>query len=262
VRSQLTEATTSLCFAGLHLGEQHVTGGMRRPPDAEAWGAIVEDLTGALRTADVFAAQRAIERHFPEAPLSLAALLPGTRERVLAGVLREAIENAERQLAHAYDEHVPLIRWLVAHKLPVPEVLHTTAKTTLRRRVLANLRAAEPSLERLREHIAEAEQVRINLDTPEIALAASDGLRRVIARVVGADGELGAATLETVARAAAVAAQMKSGLDLWFVQNATFQLLRRLPELRRQGAAGDARAARLLADLQDLARALRMAVPR
>src|SRR6185369_4613892 len=29
VKSALTEATTSLCFAVLHLGEQHVTGGVR-----------------------------------------------------------------------------------------------------------------------------------------------------------------------------------------------------------------------------------------
>jgi hypothetical protein len=262
VRSQLTEAAASLCFAGLHLGEQHVTGGLRRPPDPAAWGAIVEDLTGSLRTADVFAAQRVIERHFPDAPLSLSALLPGTRERVLAGVLRDAISSAEGELAQAYDEHVPLIRWLVAHGLPVPEVLHTTAKATLRRRVLANLRADEPSFARLREHIAEAEQVRIGLDTPEIALAASEALRRVIGRVVGPDGLLDAIALETVASAAEVAARMKSSVDLWFVQNATFQLLRRLPELRRRAADGDAVATRLADDLQRLARALQIAAPR
>jgi hypothetical protein len=262
VRSQLTEATASRCFAGLHLGEQHVTGGLRRPPSAGEWTAIVEDLTGALATADVFAAQRAIERHFPEAPLSLAALLPGTRERVLAGVLRDAIASAEGELAHAYDEHVPLIRWLVAHKLPVPEVLHTTAKTTLRRRVLANLRADAPSFAHLREHIAEAEHVRVNLDTPEIALAASEALRRVIGGVAGPEGELDGAALETCARAAEVAARMKSGVDLWFVQNATFQLLHRLPELRRRSAGGDAKATRLADDLQRLARALRIAAPR
>jgi hypothetical protein len=272
VCSQLTEATASVCFAGLHLGEQHVTGGLRQTPSAEEWSAIVDDLTRALATADVFAAQRRIEHHFPEAPLSLAALLPGTRERVLAGVLRDAIASAERELAHAYDEHVPLIRWLAAHKLPVPEVLHTTAKTTLRRRVLANLRADEPSFARLREHIAEAEQVRVSLDTPEIALAASDALHRMIDRVAVPDGpggvpdrpggELDAEALETVARASEVAVQMKSGVDLWFVQNATFQLLRRLPELRRRGGAGDAQAARLAEDLQQLAHALRIAVPR
>jgi hypothetical protein len=263
VRSQLTEATAALCFAGLHLGEQHVTGGLRQPLDPASWREIVDDLTGALDTADVFAAQRAIERHFPEAPLSLSALLPGTRERVLAGVLRDAIGSAEGELAHAYDEHVPLIRWLVAHGLPVPEVLHTTAKTTLRRRVLANLRAPEPSFAWLREHIAEAEQVRVGLDTPEIALAASDAMRRAMDRVAAAgDGaELDAAMLENLARAAEVAVRMKSAVDLWSVQNATFQLLRRLPELRRRGAAGDAAAARIAADLQRLAGALRIATP-
>jgi alpha-amylase/alpha-mannosidase (GH57 family) len=265
VRSQLTEAGAELCFAGLHLGEQHVTGGLRRPPEPAAWRAIIADLTGALDTADVFAAQRAIERHFPDAPLSLSALLPGTRERVLAGVLREAIAGAEGELAHAYDEHLPLIRWLVAHGLPVPEVLHTTAKATLRRRVLANLRADEPSLARLREHIAEAEQVRIGLDTPEIALAASEAMHRLIVRVgAGAGGaadELDGAALETVARAAEVAARMKSAVDLWSVQNATFQLLRRLPELRRRAAAGDAAARQRAADLERLAAALRIAVP-
>jgi hypothetical protein len=166
------------------------------------------------------------------------------------------------------------MRWLVAHKLPVPEVLHTMAKSTLRRRVLANLRAPEPSFPRLREHIAEAEQVRISLDTPEIALAASEAMHRMIDRVAlargpdepkgadGSDGEIDGAALEIVASAAEAAVRMKSGVDLWFVQNATIRLLRRVPELRRGGAAGDARAARLIEDLQRLARALQMAVPR
>jgi hypothetical protein len=261
VRSRLTEAATSLCFAGLHLGEQHVTGGVRRPPDADEWAAIVEELGRALETADVFAAQRAIDRHFPDGRLSLSALLPGTRERILAALLRDAIGGAENELARAYDEHAPLIRWLVAHALPVPEVLHTTAEATLRRRVLANLRAEEPSFAALREHIAEAAHVRVSLDTPEIALAASEGLHRVLERVAGPGGELDGDALETVARAAEVAARMKSGVDLWAAQNATFRLLDRLPELRRRGAAGDEQAARAVASLERLAGALRLAVP-
>lgn len=267
IRSQLTEATTSLCFAGLHLGEQHVTGGLRVPPAAAAWDAIVDELSAALRTADVFAAQRAIDRHFPGAHLSLSALLPGARERVLAGVLGEAIAGAEAELAHAYDEHAPLIRWLVAHHLPVPEVLRTTAEATLRRRVLANLRSDDASFDRLREQIAEAALVEVDLDTPEIALAASEGLRRLSDRVDPRaarrdDGELDPAALEAVAGASEVAARMKSGVDLWFVQNAAFRLLERLPELRGRAAAGDPRAARSVADLERLAGALRLAVPR
>ncbi|MEO8701736.1 MAG: DUF3536 domain-containing protein, partial [Kofleriaceae bacterium] len=262
VRSRLTEGTTLLCFAGLHLGEQHVTGGVRPPPGDAEWAAIVDELASALQTADVFAAQRAIERHFPGAQLSLSALLPGSRERVLGAVLGEAIAAAESQLAAAYEANAPLIRWLVAHELPIPDVLQSTVQAALYRRVLGNLRAKDPSFQALRDHMHEAALVQVNLDTPEIALAASESLRHLIDRVAGPDGELDPSALDVVARAAEVAGRMKSAVDLWFAQNATFKLLDRLIDLRRRGEHGDAKAALLVTDLERLASALRLAVPR
>ena len=254
VKSALTEAATTWCFAGLYLGEQHVTGGVRPPPSAAEWTAICEDLTASFKTADVFAAQRAIDRHFPGSQLSLGALLPGRRERVIAAVLGEALHDAEDRLGEVYDQQAPLIRWLVARELPVPEVLHAIAEGTLRRRVLANLRTENASFQALRDQLFEAAEVKVSLDTPEIALAASDGLRGLIERVA-AGGEIDPAALETVARAAEITARMKSVVDLWFAQNATWKLLARLPELRSKGG----RAAR---DLESLARVMRLAVPR
>jgi hypothetical protein len=260
VRSTLTEAATSLCFAGLHLGEQHVTGGVRPPPDPAEWATTLQELRDSLETGDVFAAQRAIDRHFPGAHLSLGALLPGSRERVLTAVLGDAIRQATDEIGETYDQHSPLIRWLVAHELPVPEVLHTVAETALRRRVLANLANEDASFAALRQQIIEAVEVKVSLDTPEIALAASEGLRRLLERAA-ADGDLEPSSLETVARAAEVATRMKSAVDLWYAQNATWRLLERMPELRARGRAGDARAVQSANELQRLARALRLAVP-
>ena len=262
VRSRLTEAATALCFAGLYLGEQHVTGGVRLPPAPEVWARTVDELTSALDTADVFAAQRAIDRHFPGAQLSLSALLPGDRERVLATILHDPIASSEAQLASVYDEHAPLIRWLVARGLPVPEVLRVTAEATLRRRVLANLHANDASFQELRAQMTEAADVKVSLDTPEIALAASEGLRQLIERVaLTIDDELDPQAFDTLARAAEVAARMKSNVDLWSAQNATWRLVRRLPELRRRGKNGDDAAAKSAADLERLARSLRLSVP-
>jgi hypothetical protein len=262
IRAGMTEAATPMCFAGLYLGEQHVTGGVRPPPPPAEWGAMLEDLNGAFRTADVFAAQRAIDKHFPGAHLSLSALLPGSRERVLGAVLGDPIRTAEEQLGDAYDQHAPLIRWLVAHGLPIPEVLRTVAEATLRRRVLANLRAEDASFLALRDHIEEAQDVKVSLDTPEIALAASEGLRRLIDRVADPEtGKIDRAALETVTRAAEVAARMKSSVDLWFAQNATFRLLSRMQELRILARGGDSAAAQAIDDLKRLAHALRLAVP-
>jgi hypothetical protein len=212
----------------------------------------------------VFAAQRAIDRHFPGAHLSLGALLPGSRERVLAAVLSDAIRDSGAQIHDAYEQHAPLIRWLVGHDLPVPETLHTVAEVALRRRVLQNLKTNEASFQALRDQIAEAAEVKVSLDTPEIALAASEGLRRLIDRVATSpEGPAGLDpnALDIVARAADVAARMKSSVDLWFAQNATWRLLERLPELRRLGKAGDTQALQALVDLERLARTLRLAVP-
>jgi hypothetical protein len=264
VRSALTDAATPLCFAGLYLGEQHVTGGVRPTPAPTEWAAIVEELTSALKTGDVFAAQRVIDHHFPGAQLSLGALLPGSRERVLGAVLGEPIRTAEEQLGDSYDEHAPLIRWLVAHELPVPDVLQTVAEIALRRRVLANLNSDAASFQQLRQHLAEAAEVKVSLDTPEIALAASEGLRRLIDRLAaGSDGPAGLDpfALDVVSRAAEVAARMKSSPDLWFAQNTTWRLLGKLPELRARGAT-DPAAAQAAGDLERLARALRLAVNR
>jgi hypothetical protein len=261
IRSQLTEVTSELCFAGLHLGEQHVTGGVRPPPSPEAWDRIVDELTEAFKTADVFAAQRAIDRHFPGGELSLSSLLPGSRERLLGAVLGDAIAAADDDLGSAYDRNIPLIRWLAAHDLPIPQALASIAEVTLRRRVLANLRAANASFPKLRDQIVEAIEVRVDLDTPEIALAASEGLRRLIDQVAGPDGALDLAALETVARAAEIASRMRSSVDLWFAQNATWRLLDRLPGLRQRAAAGDEVSVDAAANLERLARALRLAVP-
>ena len=181
---------------------------------------------------------------------------------MIAAVLAEAIAKADAELAAAYEEHAPLVRWLVAHALPVPAVLRATVETTLRRRVLANLRAADPSFQVLREQMAEAAMVKADLDTPEIALAASQGLAHLLARVVTPEGQLDPPALDVIARSAEVAARMKSGVDLWFAQNATYQLLAKLPVLRTRAATGDLAAGRVAADLERLARALRLAVAR
>lgn len=260
VRSQLTEAATVMCFAGLHLGEQHVTGGVRMPPTPEEWASTLTQLRDSLETGDVFAAQRAIDRHFPGAHLSLGSLLPGSRERVLTAVLGEAIREADSELADAYDQHAPLIRWLVAHELPVPDTLHTIAEASLRRRVLANLGGRSASFVALRQHLTEASEVKVSLDTPEIALAASEGLRRLI-EAVAADGTVDPMALEAIARAAEVAVRMKTPVDLWFAQNATWRLLARMPQLRERKTSGDVAAAQAVSELERLARALRLAVP-
>ena len=258
VRSRLTLEAATLCFAGLHLGEHNLVGGVRaRLPDAD-WHRITNALGAAFATADLLAAQRALDRSFPEATVSLGSLRGRDRDRrVVQRILAEPLGAVNSALARVYDEYAPLMRWLRNHHLPVPEAFHTAAEYTLRRRLLRNLTSPAPSFAEVVAQIGEAGQVEVTLDTPEVAYAAGLALAGLVDRLVAHPDDV--ATLEAAARAAEVASRMRSPVDLWFAQNRGIRLVE--THLAAWRAAGDPASTAKARWLTQLAAALRLATP-
>jgi hypothetical protein len=183
-------------------------------------------------------------------------LFPGERRAALARLLAEPIATAIARLASIYDEHAPLVRYLVAHELPVPDALRAAGEVTLRRRLLDALAADVPDPALVRACITEAAEVEVDLDTPEIAYAAGLALARAMDTLVAAPEALSPETISSVGKLATIAARMKSEVDLWHAQNATFQLVER--HLAAWRAAGETRKAD---ELSRLAAAVRIATP-
>ena len=257
VRSRLTEERSRLQFAGLHLGEHHLIGGVAPArPEAE-WKQINATLAQAFATADMIAAQRVIDRSFPDSTVSLASLRGVDRTRLVQRILAEPLEAMDDALARIYDEYAPLIRWLKSRDLAVPEAFHLAAEYTLQSRLMRNLTSPEPSFPELLAQIGEAAQVEVNLDTPDIAYAAGGSLRGVVDRLVARPDDV--ATLEEAARAAEVAARMRSPVDLWHAQNACFRLV--VDRYKKWRDAPDADSRTKARWLAQLATALRLAVP-
>jgi len=259
VRSRVTREEAEHGYALLHLGEHHLSGGVKPFESGAAWESIERALLAAFASGDLFAVGRTIDATFAGHTFTLGTLFPGEQRAALARLLAEPIAVAETRLGGVYDEHAPLMRYLAAHGLPEPEVLRAAAEVTLRRRLLAALAAEPPNAQLVRACIGEASQVEVELDTPEIAYAAGLALARVMDRLTAepSDVEL----LGAVARLAAVAARMKSEVDLWHAQNATFHLVERHLAAWRASSASDPRAAKLAAELVRLADAVRIAVP-
>jgi hypothetical protein len=256
VRSQLTLEAEVLRFAGLHLGEHHLVGGVRAGVADDDWKAITGALAQAFAHADLLAAQRVLDRSFPDATVSLGSLRGADRHRVVQRILAEPLSAVERALEQIYDEYAPLMRWLENHHLPVPEAMHTAAEYTLRRRLLRNLAAAEPSFAEVIAQIGEATQVEVDLDTSEVAYAAGVALGAVVDRLVAHPDDI--AALEAAARAAEVARRMRSPVDLWHAQNAGIRLVEQHLASWRAAGAKDPGAAQKARWLAQLAAALRL----
>jgi hypothetical protein len=129
----------------------------------------------------------------------------------------------------------------------------------LRRRILAALEKPVPSFDEVRATIAEASQVKVDLDRPQIAYAAGLALHRMIDHIAASPED--PVPLERLARMAEIAASMRSPVDLWDAQNAAWRIREaQLPAWRTRAAAGDEPAARLVAAFTRLAQAIRLAV--
>ena len=158
-----------------------------------------------------------------------------------------------------YDEHAPLMRYLVRHELPVPGQFATAARQVLRRRILSALERPVPSFDEVRATMAEARQVNVDLDRPVIAYAAGIALHRMIAHIAASPEDPD--PVERLARMAEIAVTMKSPVDLWDAQNAAWQIREaKLPQWRTRAAAGDETAERLVAAFTRLAQAIHVAV--
>jgi alpha-amylase/alpha-mannosidase (GH57 family) len=240
--SRITQEAAELSFAALHLGEHILSGGVRPSRGAVAWRALRDALGDAFASADFLAAQRTIAEAFP-ATFSLASLFRRERDRAIGQILDSSLRDAESAFRRIYDEYAPLMRFLVKLAVPVPETFRDAAELVLRHRVLAALRREVPVYDEVRDCIREADEVKADLDVPEVAYAAGEALHRMIDRFAGGDDPT---LLEQLARMAEIAARMESGVDLWHAQNACVALReQRLPAWRRRAGQGDAAAERL-----------------
>ncbi|MCB9559275.1 MAG: DUF3536 domain-containing protein [Kofleriaceae bacterium] len=257
--SLITGEHAELAVAALHLGEHHLLGGVRAFPGEDAWQAAVDELCEAFLSADLLGAQRALDRFFDGGVFSLGSLFGRERDRALGHILETSLHEAESGFRRLYDEHAPLMRYLVKIAAPVPETFRAAAELVLRHRVLAALREPVPSYEAVRACVAEAWQVRVDLDVPDVAYAAGEALGGMMDRLLRDpdDPEL----VEQLSKMAEISGRMESRVDLWRAQNACVRLrAARLPDWRARAAAGDAVAERLIAGFARLGAALHVYV--
>jgi len=257
--STVTLEQGTFAFAALHLGEHLLLGGVRPHPGDDVWQKVAGELSAAFLGADLLNAQRVLDRFFEGATFTLGSLFGAERTRALNRILADTISSADAAMAKVYDEHAPLMRYLVNHGLPVPEVFQTAAELTLRRRLLYHLEAEQPSLSAVRAQLAEARQVSVDLDTPAVAYAAGERSHAMVDRLIAHVDDL--EVLENTARFAEQVSRMKSDVDLWHAQNVVWSLVQNKLPAWRQAAATDPTAQKRGQLLSRLARALKLSVP-
>lgn len=255
--SSTTWETETFCFSALHLGEHHLTGGVRRCHDDHEYRAMVSAVVEAFDSADMVGAQRELDRHFLDRSFSLKSLFRDQLDEVIRQIIETPLREAEHSLNRIYDHNAPLIHFLAGAGVRVPEVFITATRFVLNMRVDEALAAKRIDLGLVEASLAEATRSGVQLDLGRIAMDWKATLERMAARL-GAHPE-DAALMDRMTGLVTIARAHSIDVNLWRVQNAVWDLIQSGPAGPHQPATIDQRdGAQWRASFSSLCEALRL----
>jgi alpha-amylase/alpha-mannosidase (GH57 family) len=185
ITSDITWYSSEISFAFLHLGDHHISGGIREnmePGRYEQMHTLVRDV---FLRGDIPEVIRLLDRFFGPNSYSLKNLFKEEQRRILSEILDPRVRELESSLIHEYERFYPLMQTLRSMQAPVPGVLEQTAGLALNARVRDLLeqggetarQPGGPALDReyvrqLSELVGEVSDPGVNIDPVPVRLAA------------------------------------------------------------------------------------------
>ncbi len=235
---EIEHASESFAYAVAHMGDHHVTCGVRAFQGGESYETMAAEMNAAFEKADFAELVRVMDRHFGERQYTLKNLFRDEQQKVLKQVLaavRDEVHNTYRLIT---DSHAPLVRFLADIHSPPIKALEVAAEVVLNSELGKQFENSHLDAERVRSLLAECQAGKVNLDAQTLGYAAKGYVDRLSARLAKApqDQDL----LRQLATATEVVGGLPFKVNLWKPQNDWFFLsTTTLPAVQERAAAGD-----------------------
>jgi len=247
--SEMTLESDVLSFAALDTGDYNPVGGVRESGGAEAYQAVVQQLTDAFARDDLAEVARLIGEHSGGETYALRALFKDEQRQILGRVLESEWAEAEAALRDVYTHLIPLLRSLsqIGAPLTIPRAFYAVAEFALNTQLRRAFSNDEMDLDGIRRLIEDAQAARISLDVATLEYTFRMELEGTAERFRADPGNL--ETLKRLDRAAGLARGLPFEVNLWKVQNICYEMLQTLYRDFRERADHSDQDARTWTDL-------------
>src|SRR5207245_15152 len=113
VRSEILLDSGTFVFAVVHLGEHNLKGGIRKFSGTGAYETMVEETKRSVSSGDLAETIRLVDQFFDRKTFTLKALFREEQRRMIGRILESAIEEASATYRRLYDQHAPMMRFLL-----------------------------------------------------------------------------------------------------------------------------------------------------
>ena len=220
VQSKITRDDATLSFGVLHLGDHHVTGGVRESQDESVFHQLRNNLSSAFGRADMTEVIRILDEEFNKSRFSLSSLFRDEQRRIVNLILKDTLNSIGASFKNVYENQATLMRFLTGLGIPVPSVLSSAASIALNAELKRLLENHEIDAAAVQALVREAAANHIALDDTTIEYVMRKRLEEEAAVLVRKPHDL--STLKRLHSMLDIAATLPRPVALWEVQNLCF----------------------------------------
>ena len=223
VRSDITRESAELCYAMLHFGDQNFSVGVCPCRSDEEFLAQEHDLSASFLRGDFPEVIRFIDGFFGGIAYSLKSLFLDEQRKILNLVIRENLADAEALYSQLYEDHAPLMRFLLMVKMPLPKAFQAAAVVALNGQLRDAFETAPLDIDRIRRLLEQAEAAEVTLDDEKLGFTLRQTINRLAADWYTEPEDL--PRLRLLEQAVELAKSLPFWVDLWKVQNVYYEVL-------------------------------------
>ena len=234
VDSRITQEAEDICFAVLHLGDQNLSAAVKRydscnAEEVEAFKTFANDVSAAMRRANLAEVIRLIDRIFGQMGYSLISLFTDEQHRIIQTILNQTLNEMEESLRKIYEDHASLLDFLTETGMAPPPALEVAANYAINSSLRRALMVDPFDTESIETLLTRAESEHINLNAQELSYTGGQCMKRAMIRLeasVAGDPTANGA-LSNAVLIAETLRKFPFEVNIWQAQNIWNDLLRR-----------------------------------
>ena len=229
VCSRITEASETVAFAVLHLGDQNITAVVKpwSAGETSAWEQFVESAKDAVNRADFPAVVRCFDREFGPQAYSIRSLFRDEQKRILDILLTGTIAEVESSLSSVYENQASLLHFLSQSGLPQPAALTLAATFAINAGLKRALESDPVDAVQARIWLNLAKSDQVVLDKPALGYLVDQRMKRAMLDLHETPEDV---PLDNALLIARTISELPFDLNLWQAQNLWYDTFRSLRE--------------------------------
>ncbi len=147
IRSRLSHAERTFCFAVLYMGQQHIIGNISGEMLRSQFEEMFTRTSKGFRAANMGEVIGALQEYFGPEKFTLSSLFADEKIEIIRSITEASLEGAESTFRNVFNDNYQLITGIEEAKMPLPPTWHNIATYVLNADLLhffENEEAADP----------------------------------------------------------------------------------------------------------------------